>query len=159
MGAAISKISGVIDVIQSTESQTITQIVEKAKKLAIERATTAGAKPETVTLAEVDAIPLQYVANQVRVIARAVGEFSVDGLAQVNGYVEDSDDEEIYDEEATKEHVSTENEPFVDIDTYRPKVVNNPDSGIPEWFVSEIDVEWIADGCYVSGYFLIQMIS
>jgi hypothetical protein len=77
VGATISKIGGTVDMIQSTAEQTVTQIVEKAKTMAVQRATAAGAKPETITLAEVDTIPLQYVANQVRVIARAVGEFSV----------------------------------------------------------------------------------
>jgi len=76
VGAAISKIGGTIDMIQSTAEQTIAQITEKAKKMAVERAVAAGAKRETVFLAEIDAMPLQYVANQVRVIARAVGEFS-----------------------------------------------------------------------------------
>lgn len=62
----------------------------------------AGAKPETVSLAEVDAIPLQYVTNQVRVIVRAVGESSVEGISQADGYIEDEEDEDVYDEEAAK---------------------------------------------------------
>lgn len=101
--------------------------------MAIERAISAGAKPDTVSLAEMDAIPLQYVAHQVRVIARAVGEFSVAGLAQVNGIDKDpGDDEEVYQEEATKEHVSfIDDGPLIDIEKYRPKVVSNPDSGQP----------------------------
>ena len=62
----------------STAEQTIAQITEKVKQMAVERAVAAGADPKTVVLAEVDAMPLQYVANQVRVIARAVGDFSPD---------------------------------------------------------------------------------
>ena len=154
VGAAISKIGGTIDMIQSTAEQTIAQIVEKAKAMAVERAIASGAKPETITLAEVDAIPLQYVANQVRVIARAVGEFSPDPFASdVLPQELEAEDEEFYGEEATKESKPPieDPRPIVDVDTYRPKVVNNPKTGHPEWFISETDVEWLADGCYVLG--------
>lgn len=154
VGAAISKIGGTIDMIQSTAEQTIAQIVEKAKAMAVERAIASGAKPETITLAEVDAIPLQYVANQVRVIARAVGEFSPDPFASdVLPHELEAEDEEVYGDEATKESKTPieDPRPIVDVDTYRPMVVNNPKAGHPEWFISETDVEWLADGCYVLG--------
>jgi DUF917 family protein len=154
VGAAISKVGGTVDIIQSTAEQTISQIIEKVKKMAVERAAAAGAKPETIVLAEVDAMPLQYVANQVRVIARAVGEFSPDSFAR-SAAVDDlqAEHEEVYSEESAKRSAETYEEPhpLVDIDTYRPKVVKNSKTGQPEWFVSETDVEWMADGCYVLG--------
>lgn len=154
VGAAISKVGGTVDIIQSSAEQTIPQIIEKAKNMAFERAVAAGADISTIVLAEVDAMPLQYVANQVRVIARAVGEFSPDAFAsdiKPDGF--DAEDEEVYAEESAKEaRIAVEDHrPIVDIDTYRPIVVNNPKSGQPEWFVSETDVEWMADGCYVLG--------
>jgi DUF917 family protein len=154
VGAAISKIGGTVDMIQSTAEQTIGQITEKAKKMAIDRAVAAGAKPETVVLAEVDAMPLQYVANQVRVIARAVGEFSPaasDSNAAPTNF--DTEDEEVYAEETAKISLSEMNDlaPDIDVDTYRPKVVNNIETGHPEWLVSETDVGWMANGCYVLG--------
>jgi DUF917 family protein len=154
VGAAISKIGGTIDMIQSTAEQTIAQITEKAKKMAVERAVAAGAKRETVFLAEIDAMPLQYVANQVRVIARAVGEFSPEAFnsdAAINGF--DSEDEEVCAEESAKQAQAPIQDfrPTADVDTYRPKVVTNTRTGHPEWFVSETDVEWIADGSYVLG--------
>jgi DUF917 family protein len=155
VGAAISKVGGTIDMIQSTAQQTIPQIIEKAKQLAIDRAVAAGASRETVILAEVDTIPLQYIENQVRVIARAVGEFSPDELSGSIS-AEESDaagDEEVYAEESAKENgTSTEDpRPIVDVDTYKPTVSNNPLTGQPEWSVSETDIEWLADGCYVLG--------
>jgi DUF917 family protein len=154
VGAAISKIGGTVDVIQSTAEQTIAQITEKAKQMAVDRAVAAGARRETVVLAKVDAMPLQYVANQVRVIARAVGEFCPEAFssdAAVNSF--DSEDEEVYAEEsAQKSQESTKDpRPMVDVDTYRPKVITNTNTGHPEWFVSETDVEWMAEGCYVLG--------
>ncbi|RDW60077.1 putative hydantoinase [Coleophoma crateriformis] len=152
VGAAISKIGGTVDIIQSTAEQTIAQIVAKAKEMAIERAIAAGAKADTITVAEVDAIPLQYVANQVRVIARAVGEFSPENVAIDPIGENDLEDEEVYTEEAAKMETSfTEDpRPIVDVDTYIPTVINNK-SGNPEWIVSETDIEWMADGCYVLG--------
>ncbi|KAL3423298.1 hydantoinase oxoprolinase [Phlyctema vagabunda] len=153
VGAAISKIGGTVDVIQSTAEQSIAQIVEKAKQMAIDRAVAAGAKPDTITLAEVDAIPLQYVANQVRVIARAVGEFSPNNISAVEESQVEIEDEELYSEETTKVAASqVENlYPTINVDTYKPNVVLNQESGHPEWIVSEVDVEWMADGCYVLG--------
>ncbi|TVY78352.1 putative D-/L-hydantoinase subunit A [Lachnellula suecica] len=155
VGAAISKIGGTVDMIQSTAQQSIAQITEKAKQMAVERAVAAGAKRDTVTLAEVDAMPLQYVANQVRVIARAVGEFSPDAFNTddaTNSFAPE-DDDEIYVEESAKEPAAPVHDPrpIIDIDTYRPNVVNNAKSGVPEWLLSETDVEWLAEGCYVLG--------
>lgn len=154
VGAAISKIGGTVDIIQSTAEQTISQITEKAKQLAFDRAVAAGAKPETVVLAEVDAMPLQYVANQVRVVARAVGEFAPDAFntdVAIDSF--DFEDEEVYTEESAKIALSAMKDPRpdVDVDTYRPTVVKNLETGHPEWFVSESDVEWMSEGCYVLG--------
>lgn len=154
VGAAISKIGGTVDMIQSSAEQSIVQIIEKAKQMAVDRAVAAGAKRDTVVLAEVDAMPLQYVANQVRVIARAVGEFSSDAFfsdAAINSFSED--DDEVYTNESAKvSQVSIPDpRPVIDVDTYRPNVVLNSESGIPEWFVTETDVEWLAEGCYVLG--------
>ena len=154
VGAAISKVGGTVDIIQSTAEQTISQITEKVKKMAVDRAVAVGAKPDTIVLAEVDAMPLQYVANQVRVIARAVGEFSPDGFASdaiIDGL--EAEDEEVYAEESAKKSAERHEDlrPVVDVDTYCPKVIRNSKSGQPEWHVSETDVEWMADGCYVLG--------
>lgn len=154
VGAAMSKVGGTVDMIQSSAEQTVSQIIEQAKALAIERAVASGARRETVYLAEVDAIPLQYVAHQVRVIARAVGELSPEGVPFTNGaHAEDEEsDEGIYKEEAKRDaHADEAGAPAVDIATYRPKVVKNPKTGIQEWIISETDLLWLADGCYVLG--------
>lgn len=153
VGAAISKVGGTVDIIQSSAEQTIAQIVEKAKKMAFDRAVAAGADRETIVLAEVDAMPLQYVANQVRVIARAVGDFSPDAFASgdVVAILEDEDDE-VYAEEPEKEARAPIEDlcPIIDVDSYRPTVELSR-TGQPEWLVSETDIEWLADGCYVLG--------
>ncbi|KAL2007497.1 hypothetical protein VTN00DRAFT_8935 [Thermoascus crustaceus] len=155
VGAAISKVGGTVDSIQSTAEQSAVEIIEQAKATAIERAVAAGALRETVYVAEVDAIPLQYVANQMRVIVKAVGELSPDGLPSANGAAEgeeDEGDEEIYAVEADKDKAAQEEQsPAVDIETYRPTVKKNPETGVHEWIISETDLAWLADGCYVLG--------
>ncbi|KAK2739824.1 hypothetical protein FQN55_009145 [Onygenales sp. PD_40] len=155
VGAAISKVGGTVDSIQSTAEQSVKQIVEQAKETAIEKAVAAGALRETVYVAEVDVIPLQYISNQVRVIARAVGELSPDGVISAGVVAAEDeagvDDDDIYKEEAKKETIADELPPPIDVVSYRPKVVRNMETGVPEWIVSETDLAWLADGCYVLG--------
>ncbi|PGH13369.1 hypothetical protein AJ80_06363 [Polytolypa hystricis UAMH7299] len=154
VGAAISKVGGTIDIIQSTADRPVSKVVEEAKATAIEKAVAAGAVRETIYVAEVDTIPLQYVANQVRIIVRAVGELSPDGAPASKAeeaQEEDEEDDAIYNEPVKGQAHAIEVIPPVDIASYRPKVVRNPKTGVPEWFLSETDAEWLSDGCYVLG--------
>jgi N-methylhydantoinase A/oxoprolinase/acetone carboxylase beta subunit len=158
VGAAIAKVGGAVDFIQSSTNKAVSEIVEEAKVLAIERAVAAGASRETVFVAEVDAIPLQYVNNnEVRVIVRAVGELSPDGVPTTNGTAgttedENEDDGETYQEAEKDRSARTDTEsPAVDINSYVPTVMKNPETGVDEWEISELDLEWLADGCYVLG--------
>lgn len=150
VGAAISKVSGTIDTIQNTADRTQTEIIEEAKQMAIERAIAAGAKRETVVVAEVDALPIQYVANQLRVVVRAVGDLSDDATLEDTLPVSDEEEDEDNVVEVEKATKVIQDDVLIDTDTYRPEVKINED-GVPEWFVSEIDVKWLADGCYVLG--------
>ncbi|KAM5455164.1 hypothetical protein MaudCBS49596_001804 [Microsporum audouinii] len=156
VGAAMSKVGGTVDSIESTAERSVAEVIEEAKCTAIEKAVASGAIRETVLLAEVDAIPVQYVANQVRVIARAVGELSPEGVPTIDNLQNNDDDSEGDDKaynEAPKQNIEFNgfNTDTVDVATYRPKVVKNPETGVQEWIVSETDVAWLADGCYVLG--------
>ncbi|EPE06204.1 hydantoinase [Ophiostoma piceae UAMH 11346] len=160
VGAAIAKVAGTVDAIQSTADRTTDQLLDQAKATAIERAIRLGAHPESVYIADVDVIPLQYVENQVRVIVRAVGELSLQGVqAMAKEEVEEVEEVEEDDEQekngsasgkaGAEHHQQAVPEP--DPLTYRPTISRNPKSGVQEWIVSETDVKWIADGCYVLG--------
>lgn len=158
VGAAIAKVGGAVDFIQSSTNKAVSEIVEEAKVLATERAVAAGAIRETVYVAEVDAIPLQYVNNnEVRVIVRAVGELSPDGVPTTNGTPgttadEDEGDDTTYQEAEKDRSARTETDsPAVDINSYVPTVIKNPQTGVDEWEISVLDLEWLADGCYVLG--------
>ena len=161
VGAAMSKVGGAVDAIQNTSNQSAAEIVEKAKAAAVERAVAAGAIRETVYVAEVDALPLQYVANQIRVIARAVGELSPDHIPESGHDVADCEEDDQDEQEAAEgekqQAIEEEEEQGAaptsagDISSYRPKVVKNPETKVDEWIISELDLAWLADGCYVLG--------
>lgn len=155
VGAAICKVCGSVDIVQGTTHQTETQAIEHAKKIAEERAIAAGAIPESVAIAEVESMPLQYVANQLRTIVKAIGEIdfqaSLRDDTEVVGEHEDKDDEEETTEAAKDFAVKfTETERANPL-TYRPHIRPSKSGQYDEWVVSETDLAWIADGCYVLG--------
>lgn len=154
VGAAICKVGGSVDIVQGTTHQSETQAIEHAKKLAIERALAAGAIPSSITIAEVESMPLQYVANQIRTIVKAIGEIDFHAtmtFEESDGTNGEQTDDEAEVEEAAKDFAVkvTEQEP-VDPFTYRP-LIRKSEAGVDEWIISETDLAWIADGCYVLG--------
>lgn len=159
VGAAISNVGGSVDIIQNTSTMTAAEAVQSAKDLAIERAIAAGANAGSVDIAEVDAMPLQYVADQLRVVARAVGELSSQALDnQPKDFaIEGADEEDCEEEGIIAEKLDEHNKiariaaDIVDVNTYRPRVLRHQSTGHPEWILSEIDIDWLKDGCYVLG--------
>ncbi|KAK4503829.1 hypothetical protein PRZ48_004744 [Zasmidium cellare] len=150
VGAAISKVGGIVDIIQGVADQSVTQAVDRAKEMAIQRAVDAGAIRDSVIIAEVETYPVSYVANQLRTIVKAVGELDI------NMQPEQLDDEEADDPdqepEAAKDFaVKVVDEPPVDVLKYTPTIVKNKNTGILEWDITETDINFLADGCYVLG--------
>lgn len=145
----MSKVGGVVDIIQSTDHQSQTEAAQKAKDLAIKRATDAGAIPSTITITEVDLLPVTYVANKLRTVVKAVGDLDV---TRQPAPLEDKEDLLDDGEETHKHYLDTvEIEAPVDPFTYRPNIQLNPETGHHEWVVSETDLAWLAEGCYVLG--------
>jgi N-methylhydantoinase A/oxoprolinase/acetone carboxylase beta subunit len=156
IGAAMARVSAVIDTVKSTEKQTqkelLAEICEEAKQKTIE----AGASAETVSIVEVEDLPLQYVANKSRFMVRAAGDFDFSragDFADLNvtkeGDTVETGLEHASDAIAAPSSEDTANEvdatPEIDITAYKPRVVNR------EWWVSETDLEWITIGCYILG--------
>lgn len=110
----------------------------------------AGALESTISIAEVESMPLQYVANQVRTIVKAVGD--IDFRAPVLEMVNDIELAQIDDsvEEHKNLRVNTVETTRVDPSAYKPRIEKNA-KGVPEWVLSETDLSWLADGCYVLG--------
>lgn len=59
IGAAIARVSGTVDMVVNTEGKTTKEVLEKACKLAVEKAIVNGAMENTIEVAEMEAIPLQ----------------------------------------------------------------------------------------------------
>ncbi|KAF2765216.1 hydantoinase/oxoprolinase [Teratosphaeria nubilosa] len=152
VGAAISKVGGVVDIIQSVADQPVLQAVEHAKQLAIQRAIDAGAIKDSILIAELESIPVTYVANQLRTIVKAVGELDINSAPSLLDEDSSQDADEV-EGEAAKSFTATKvfDEPPANPSTYRPTIVKNADTGIKEWIISETDLEYLADGCYVLG--------
>ncbi|KAK2035439.1 hydantoinase/oxoprolinase [Colletotrichum zoysiae] len=150
VGAAIARVCGAVDIVQGTAHQTESQAIENAKKMAVERAVAAGAVPASIKIAEIETMPLQYVANQIRTLVKAVGDIDLHAkLDDVVGGSEEAEDEE--PAEVAKDLTrATHEETRTDPVTYRPTVVRNA-HGVAEWHITETDLEYLADGCYVLG--------
>ncbi|KXT05185.1 hypothetical protein AC578_8411 [Pseudocercospora eumusae] len=149
VGAAISKVGGIVDIIQQIADISQTQAVERAKEMAIQKAVDAGAIKESIIIAEVETYPVSYMANQLRTIVKAVGELDIN----MQPSPLDDDDANGEDEapEAAKDFaVKVVDEPPVDPRTYKPIIVKN-EQGIHEWQITETDINYLADGCYVLG--------
>ncbi|KAK0945597.1 hypothetical protein LTR48_002340 [Friedmanniomyces endolithicus] len=150
VGAAISKVGGIVDVIQGVADQSVAQAVDHAKALAIQRAVDAGAIKDSIVIAEVESLPVTYVANQLRTIIKAVGELDIN--MQPSHLEDDDEDHGLDDAEGAKNFtVKVIDEPPVDPRTYKPTVLKNAETGVQEWLITETDIDYLADGCYVLG--------
>ncbi|KAK6832875.1 hypothetical protein PG987_007569 [Apiospora arundinis] len=128
--------------------------VERAKAMAIQRAIDAGAERDSVRIAEEESYPVTYVANKLRTVVKAIGKLETDLHSTLLKEEEDFEEDEVEEEEseATKDFsVIVAEEPHTDPVTYRPQVIRDKITGIFEWHISETDVNYLADGCYVLG--------
>lgn len=150
VGAAISKVGGVVDIIQRLDDQSADQVVERAKEMACQRAVDAGAIKSSVVIAEVETFPVPYVANQLRTIVKAIGELDINMRPAPLG--DDIDDEDNVGTETDKHFaVKVADEPPVNPQVYKPTVRKNERTGVQEWHITETDLAYLADGCYVLG--------
>ncbi|GAP86113.1 putative hydantoin utilization protein A [Rosellinia necatrix] len=154
IGAAMARVSTVIDTVESTESTTTKQLLEKIRNSAIEKIVTAGALRSTVEIVETDILPLPYIANKSRFIVRAAGDFdfsradSSDILADQPDHDVDVHADSVEKTEGTfSKNVAAcaKTTEDVDINNYNPKVRDRV------WYISETDLAWIASGCYILG--------
>ncbi|KAI0200192.1 hydantoinase [Astrocystis sublimbata] len=154
IGAAIARVSAVIDTVESTDSQSTKQVLEKICHDAMEKAVTAGASRSSVKIVEMDTLPLPYIANRTRFTVRAVGDFdysrtdlsatqSDDIEPEIDSHIDKQ--QQIAGDHNKKTATSTEAVEDIDIDAYKPIVRNRV------WYISETDLKWIATGCYILG--------
>ncbi|KAH9896950.1 DUF917-domain-containing protein [Cubamyces lactineus] len=151
VGAAMAKVAGEIDTIEFLAGRDIHTVVEGIKEKAIQKAIASGADPETTKVVEVINLPVQYVTNEAtRIIVKAAGDLSPQNVASLEaGLVSSPEEVDGVEGEKTlaSEAVTAEEaEQEVDIDEYKPTVLQNR-----TWKLSELDLEWIAEGCGVLG--------
>jgi N-methylhydantoinase A/oxoprolinase/acetone carboxylase beta subunit len=78
IGAAIAQVGGETDRVFSLDGTTRDSVLEDARRQAIGKAVAAGAVPSTVTVMDVEEIPVAYMAGTAtRVRVKAVGDLSV----------------------------------------------------------------------------------
>ncbi|TBU59341.1 hydantoinase/oxoprolinase [Dichomitus squalens] len=154
VGAAMAKVAGEVDTIELLAGRDIHTVVEGIKLEAIKKAISSGASPATTKIVEVANIPVQYVTNQAtRIIVKAAGELSPEAIADLEGSTPPPDSTDNADvEEADKSFEKTqpveENQSLetIDIESYKPTILPNR-----SWKLTELDLEWIAEGCGVLG--------
>ncbi|WEW57074.1 hypothetical protein PRK78_002534 [Emydomyces testavorans] len=155
VGAAIAKVAGIVDVIEILAHQNEKEVVKKAEQSAIEAAAARGADRNDVKIAEVEKLPLQYVTNKAtRILVKAVGKPKIpedgavvkDGLNlfanEVNGIEEEAPKAATAEDTAAS---AVKHSIHIDIPSYKPDVRN----GI--WYLSPVDLEFIASGTGVLG--------
>jgi N-methylhydantoinase A/oxoprolinase/acetone carboxylase beta subunit len=82
IGAAIANVSGEIDKVYSIPAGGREATLDEARQEAHDRAVAAGAIPSSVTIVELDEVPIPYLpGNNVRVRVKAVGELSMETAA------------------------------------------------------------------------------
>lgn len=156
IGAAMARVSAVIDTVKSTERVGVKELQAEIEAEAKRRTIEAGASPDSVEVVEVESLPLPYIAHKTRFIVRAAGDFDYTRSADFATLQENPDCGE-----ETTEHgsYSEENSPLsaksndveedpavgIDFSSYAPKVVKR------EWHISETDLQWITIGCYILG--------
>ncbi|KAI1382056.1 DUF917-domain-containing protein [Hypoxylon crocopeplum] len=151
IGAAIARVSAVVDTVKSTESKSMQQIMDEICKDAIERAVANGASRSTAKVVEMDTLPLPYIANKSRFTVRAAGDLDYSRTDFSTLHFEAPTETEVqmdeYEKTAEKSEKKTKPEPKedLDIDNYKPTVKNRV------WYVNETDLSWITTGCYILG--------
>jgi N-methylhydantoinase A/oxoprolinase/acetone carboxylase beta subunit len=77
VGAAIAQVSGEVDRIYMLSKMSREEALVDAKRMATDAAVAAGARSDSVTIVDVEDVPLAYIpGNATRVRAKAVGELA-----------------------------------------------------------------------------------
>ncbi|KAL4898675.1 hypothetical protein BDV59DRAFT_190331 [Aspergillus ambiguus] len=158
VGAAIAKVAGEVDMIELLAEKNEGDVLKAAKAKAVEAAVSRGADRDDVKIVEIDKIPLAYATNKAtRLIIKAVGRLAPPNPREPNlrrnmadatrqDMLRDDEEEPFrVSQQREKSHSSVKYAINVDFDTYKPDVRNNT------WYLSPVDLEFIAAGTGVLG--------
>ncbi|KIM59644.1 hypothetical protein SCLCIDRAFT_27186 [Scleroderma citrinum Foug A] len=138
VGAAIAQISGIVDSFEDTTSLPITEVRKAVEARAMECAISAGAEPHTVTIVESEAIPIAYTTGRCRFYVKAAGEWSGHSISIPRKATVIPVQLRAWKWTSHPKHHST---------SFRPAL----SPLLHMWFLSETDLKWIADACYILG--------
>jgi hypothetical protein len=153
VGAAISKVSGHLDLVKVLEGQDEKAVIAELCEQATQKAIDAGALPSSVRIISLENMPLEYVQMKAsRFIIRAAGTLSPDALLEdkmgmelLNGETRSVEAESILtNSEKSPEDFLVSPSALVNIREYKPEV-----DADGTWWVSEIDCEFLATGCSI----------
>ena len=78
IGAAIAQVGGEVDRIFAVDGTTRESVLDEAKQEAVDKAVSAGARPGTVEIYDVEEVPIAYLpGNATRIRVKAVGELQL----------------------------------------------------------------------------------
>lgn len=143
VGAAISRVSGVVDTVVDTAHQTIKEAQATACNMAVDAAVINGAVRDTVEIVEVTVLPIQYVEAKARMLVRAVGLLDV--VRKIGVTMSPRARQQPRSQAPGVAGARLEPIQLLDPALYEPKI-----EGF-QWVVSLTDVEWISAGCKVLG--------
>ncbi|KAH8687733.1 hypothetical protein BGZ60DRAFT_522381 [Tricladium varicosporioides] len=154
IGAATARVSGVIDTVESTEVKSAVEVMKEISERAVMKAVGNGARKDTVSVVEMDHLPLQYIANKSRFIVKAVGDFDFSRESLTEPPLTPSHQTEPDHMSEFSKKPSTSSSPNasdsqldlqIDIAAYTPEIHDR------EWIISYTDLDWISCGCYILG--------
>ena len=150
IGAAIARLSSTIDRIcpvehgrsAANDSALLELVTEEAKQECIVK----GADTSTLQVITKDILSLPYIVEKVRVVVQVTGQLDPDKIPKESHTSEEIPKGE-EGEEKVKFHSATTRiaPPPLEVAKYRPRVSDR------QWFLSETDLEWLANGCYILG--------
>ncbi|OWZ57476.1 hydantoinase [Cryptococcus neoformans c45] len=154
VGAACAQISEVIDTFEDISSLSMGEAQRMVEQRAINRAVAAGADPNGTVVVESEAIPIAYTTGRGRFYVKAAGEWRGTVSASDDSKSQNAKPSFVWDKitRVIPIPAANANRQIPDKDIvystselleYKPKVING------EWFLSEIDIEWISTGCYI----------
>ena len=162
VGAAYSQLSATVDTIfeigVSSSREQEAELIELATESATKKCVSYGAIRETLRVAERQVVEMPYVTGKIRVTIKVVGEFeggnAIDNKSLDNSVSHQTTPEEVPsppDERRTP--ISYDIQPSLitslnagsNLLNYHPNVTNGA------WKLTEIDIEWLAVGCYILG--------
>ncbi|KAK4939988.1 hypothetical protein LTR10_019840 [Elasticomyces elasticus] len=148
VGAAISRVSGVVDTVVDTSHQSLKQAQETVATSAIDAAVMNGAQRDTVQIVEVTVLPIQYVDAKARIVVRAVGvldvvKISEQGMSSAITLPKKTQ-QSVHQAAMVEANLMAPNKE-IKVEDYKPHIEKG------HWIVSAIDLEWIANGCRVLG--------